>query len=110
MPDPTAAKPLMEPSRSIGPDDLSNQLTEAVWSCTPLFRPQGPRPMQACLYSAGEVFYVDPAVLDRLESRLFMEYAFTPAQEINEVDRNLAAAKFAYLKKKSSPYSFNACW
>jgi hypothetical protein len=99
----------MEPSRSINPDDLSKQLAEAVWSSTPLFRPLGPRPGQACLYSGGEVFYVDPAVLDRLESGLLMEYPLAPAQEVNEVDHDLAAAMFACLKKRPSPYSFNAC-
>jgi len=69
MTDPTNAKRQpMNPSRGISPEEFLRQLADAERLIPPI--QPGPRPGQACLYKGGEVFYVDPAVLDRLESGL----------------------------------------
>jgi hypothetical protein len=85
MPDPTTAdhQP-MSLSRSISADELSRQLADAELLIFPM--PPGPRPGQACSYKGGEVFYVDPAVLDRLESGLPM-----PAQDALSSRHNASA-------------------
>jgi hypothetical protein len=64
----------MNPSRGISPDEFLRKLADAELLISPM--PPGPRLGQACSYKGGEVFYVDPAVLDRLESGLPM-----PAQD-----------------------------
>jgi hypothetical protein len=69
MTDPTNAKRQpMNPSRGISPEEFLRQLADAERLIPPI--PPGPRPGQACLYKGGEVFYVDPVVLDRLKSGL----------------------------------------
>jgi hypothetical protein len=69
MTDPTSPdRQPMNPSRGISPDELSRQLGDAELLISPM--PPGPRPGQACCYKGGEIFYVDPAVLDRLGERI----------------------------------------
>jgi hypothetical protein len=106
--DPTnAERQPMDPSRGISIDEFLRQLADAKRLISPL--PRGPRPGQTCLYKGGEVFYVDPAAIDRLEGRFHTEYALAPAQKVNEVNHDLAAAVFACLKKRPSPFRFDAC-
>jgi hypothetical protein len=97
----------MDPSRGISADKFLRQLADAKQLTFPL--PQGPRPGQACLYKGGEVFYVDPAAINRLEGRFYREHALAPAQKVNEVNHDLPAAMFACLKKRPSPFRFDAC-
>jgi hypothetical protein len=78
MPDPTGAdRQPMDPSRSISPGELSRQLTDAKRLIPPM--PPSPRPGQACLYRNGEVFYADPAAIDRLEAGVWNVYNSPPA-------------------------------
>jgi hypothetical protein len=102
MPDPTTAdRQPMNPSRGISPDELLRQLADAELLTSPM--PPGPRPGQACCYKGGEVFYVDPAVLDRLESKLPV-----PAREANEVNHDLVSLLSAYAINRPSMFRTDA--
>ena len=103
MSDPTNAQPPMDLSRSISSDDLVKQLTDAARLIPPM--PPGPRPGDACLYTGGEVFYVDPAFGDRLES---WEYGDMP--ELIDLERLRLAKLFeAPQIRRLSPFRFDAC-
>ena len=81
MPDPTGAeRQPMDPSRSISPGELSRHLTGAERLIPPI--PSGPRPGQTCLYRSGEVFYADPAAIDRLEAGVWNVYNSPPVQAV----------------------------
>ena len=103
MPDPTNAQPPMDLSRSISSDDLVKQLTDAERLIPPT--PPGPRPGQACLYKGGEVFYVDPAFGDRLES-----WGYGDMPELEDLERQKLSKLFeAALIPSLSPFRFDAC-
>jgi hypothetical protein len=100
--DPTnAERQPMEPPSSISPDELLRQLADAAPLILPM--PPGPRPGQACLYKGGEVFYVDPAFLDRLESGSPIS-----TKEVGKVNHDLIALASDCIKMRS-PYRFDAC-
>ena len=104
MPDPTNAQSVMDLSRSISSDDLVKQLADAERLIPPT--PPGPRPGQACLYKGGEVFYADPAVLDRLDAG----WGYGDMPELVDLERLRLAKLFeAALIRRSSPFRFNAC-
>ena len=97
----------MDLSRSISSDDLVKQLADAERLIPST--PPGPRPGQACLYKGGDVFYVDPAFGDRLES---WEYGVMP--ELEDLERQRPAKFFeAALEagqiRRPSPFRFDAC-
>ena len=94
-PDPTNAQPPMDLLHSMDSDDLAKQLADAARLIPPM--PPGPRPGDACLYTGGEVFYVDPAVLDRLDAGLDLEYL------------RLAKLFEAPQIRRLSPFRFDAC-
>lgn len=95
-----ALQPMKTP-RSISSDELSRQLAGAAWLIPPM--PPGPRPGDACLYKGGEVFYVDPAVLDRLESGLPIS-----KKEVGKANQDLIALASDCIKMRS-PFRFDAC-
>ena len=88
---------------SISSDDLAKQLADAERLIPPT--PPGPRPGQACLYKGGEVFYVDPAFGDRLES---WEYGVMP--EFVDSGRPMLSKHFEGAQiRRTSPFRFDAC-
>jgi hypothetical protein len=106
MPDPTGAdRQPMDPSRSISPGELSRQLTDAERLTPPM--PSGPRPGQACLYRGGEVFYADPAAIDRLESGVWNVYNSPPAPT-KIYTRSLADGRLPLIRRPSF-FNSDAC-
>lgn len=104
IPDPAGrrARQPVEPSHSMDSDDLAKQLADAARLIPPM--PPGPRPGDACLYTGGEVFYVDPAFGDRLES---WEYGDMP--ELVDLERLRLAKLFEALQiRRLSPFRFDA--
>ena len=102
MPDPTNAEPPMDLSRNISSDDLAKQLADAERLIPSM--PPGPRPGQACLYKGGEAFYVDPAVLDRLDA-----WGYGDIPVLVDFER-LELLKLAELSfRRPSPFVFDAC-
>jgi len=106
MPDPTGAeRQPMDPSRSISPGELSRHLTGAERLIPPI--PSGPRPGQTCLYRSGEVFYADPAAIDRLEAGVWNVYNSPPVPTKFYV-RSLAELANASICRPS-PFNSDAC-
>jgi hypothetical protein len=76
-------------------------------STLPPTHPPGPRPGQTCLYRGGEVFYADPAAIDRLEAGVWSEYN-SPPVPTKIYNRRLAELANALIRRPSF-FNSDAC-
>ena len=98
MPDPANTPPPMEFPRNLS--------YKHFLSLTPA-PPPGPRPGQTCLYRSEEVFYADPTVIDRLESKVWSDY-YNPRAPESSYNQRLVEMAAASIRWQSY-FNSNAC-